>query len=203
MLDTSGSMRGEPIEAVNMGIRVMISALRQDPHSLETVNVSMITFDTVARVVLPLTALDELVIPEIVTPQSGATHLGMALQTLEEQILLEIRRSTPERKGDWAPLLFVMTDGKPSDTFLFEQMCPRIRSLGFANIIGCVAGPRARKEDLQALCDHVIALDTLDSAGFISFFTWVTSAVSGGSRSMGTATSLVLPPPPPEIQMIY
>ena len=47
-------MRGEPIEAVNTGIRVMVSALRQDPHALETVHVSIITFDADAKVVTPL-----------------------------------------------------------------------------------------------------------------------------------------------------
>jgi len=140
-------MRGEPIEAVNTGIRVMVSALRQDPHALETVHVSIITFDADANVVVPLTALDQLQVPVITTPQSGPTHLGLALQTLGTRIQQEIKRSTAEVKGDWAPYLFVMTDGKPSDIQLFEEQCPRIRSIGFASVIGCVAGPKARKED--------------------------------------------------------
>lgn len=203
LLDTSGSMRGEPIEAVNTGIRVMVSALRQDPHALETVHVSIITFDSDAKVVVPLTALDELQVPVITTPQSGPTHLGLALETLGARIRQEIKRSTAEEKGDWAPYLFVMTDGKPSDIQLFEEQCPKIRSIGFASVIGCVAGPKARKEDLQPLCDHVVSLDTMDSAGFTSFFKWVTAAISGGNRSMGATTTAALPPPPPEIQVVF
>lgn len=203
LLDTSGSMRGEPIEAVNTGIRVMISALRQDPHALETVHVSIITFDIDAKVVVPLTALDELQVPEITTPQSGPTHLGQALETLEKRIRDEVRTSTPEQKGDWAPFLFVMTDGKPSDLMVYEQQCPRIRTLGFASIIGCVAGPKARREDLAPLCDHVAALDTMDSAGFTSLFKWVTSAIASGNKSMGATSTVSLPPPPPEIQVVY
>lgn len=203
LLDTSGSMRGEPIEAVNTGIRVMVSALRQDPHALETVHVSIITFDSDAKVVVPLTALDELQVPVITTPQSGPTHLGLALETLGARIRQEIKRSTAEEKGDWAPYLFVMTDGKPSDIQLFEEQCPKMRSIGFASVIGCVAGPKARKEDLQPLCDHVVSLDTMDSAGFTSFFKWVTAAISGGNRSMGATTTVALPPPPPEIQVVF
>lgn len=202
LLDTSGSMRGEPIEAVNTGIRVMVSALRQDPHALETVHVSIITFDADAKVVTRLTALDELQLPQITTPQSGPTHLGLALETLASQVRREVRRSTAEQKGDWAPYLFVMTDGKPSDLQMFEEQCPKVRALGFANIIGCVAGPKARKEDLTPLCDHVVALDTMDSAGFTSLFKWVTAAISGGNRSMGATTTVSLPPPPPEIQIV-
>lgn len=203
LLDTSGSMRGEPIEAVNTGIRVMVSALRQDPHALETVHVSIITFDSDAKVVVPLTALDELQVPVITTPQSGPTHLGLALETLGARIRQEIKRSTAEEKGDWAPYLFVMTDGKPSDIQLFEEQCPQVRSIGFASVIGCVAGPKARKEDLQPLCDHVVSLDTMDSAGFTSFFKWVTAAISGGNKSMGATTTVALPPPPPEIQVVF
>ena len=203
LLDTSGSMRGEPIAAVNTGIQVMISALRQDPHALETVYVSIITFNSDAEVVVPLTALDEFQVPVISTPQSGPTHLGLALETLGSRIRREIKKSTAKEKGDWAPYLFVMTDGKPSDIQLFEEQCSVIRSIGFASVIGCVAGPKAKKEDLKPLCDHLVSLDTLDSAGFTSFFKWVTAAISGGNKSIGATASVTLPPPPPEINVVF
>jgi uncharacterized protein YegL len=35
LLDTSGSMTGEPIEAVKNGVQVMISSLRQNPQQLK------------------------------------------------------------------------------------------------------------------------------------------------------------------------
>lgn len=202
LLDTSGSMRGEPIEAVNTGLRVMLSSLRQDPHALETVHIAIITFDAEAKLLVPLTALDELQSPEITTPESGPTHLGLALELLTRQLRQDLIRSTPERKGDWAPFLFVMTDGKPSDTMLFEDHIPIVRKLGFANIVGCLAGPKARRQDLEPLCDHVVALDTMDSASFNGFFRWVTSTIAGGSRSMGVQGDMPLPPPPAEIQLV-
>lgn len=202
LLDTSGSMRGEPIEAVNTGIRTMMGALRQDPHALETVHMSIVTFDIDAKVVLPMTALDELQLPHITTPQSGPTHLGLALEKLVPLFQQDVRRSTSEVKGDFAPYLFVMTDGKPSDLQLFEQQCPQVRALGFASIIGCVAGPKAKKEDIAALCDHVVALDTMDSAGFTGLFKWVTAAIASGNRTLGAGAQAALPPPPPEIQLV-
>ena len=36
LLDTSGSMMGEPIAAVETGVQTLVSALRQDPYALET-----------------------------------------------------------------------------------------------------------------------------------------------------------------------
>lgn len=57
LLDTSGSMYGEPIEAVKNGVQVLVSTLRQDPYALETAYLSIITFDSDARQVAPLTEL--------------------------------------------------------------------------------------------------------------------------------------------------
>ena len=58
LLDTSGSMRGEPIHSVNVGLQAMLSALRQDPYALESVHLSIIPFDVEAREYLPLPPLD-------------------------------------------------------------------------------------------------------------------------------------------------
>lgn len=203
LLDTSGSMRGEPIAAVNNGLHVLVSALRQDPHALETVHIAILTFDVEVRVVVPLTPVDELLVPEILTPQSGATHLGLALGALAAEVRRNRRVASAGHPADWAPLLFVMTDGKPSDVGLYGEQCPVIRDLGFAARIGCVAGPRARTDDLKPLCDHIVSLDTLDATAFAAFFQWVSAAIAGGSRSVGAGGTRPLPPPPPEIQMVY
>lgn len=203
LIDTSGSMRGEPIEAVNNGLQVMVAALRRDPHALENVHLCVLTFDRETKVVCEMTSLETFTLAPLETPQSGPTHLGEALLALSERVPQEIRRSTAERKGDWAPLLFVMTDGKPSDTMAFEEAVARIPSLGFANIIGCAAGPKGERASLEKFCDHVVLLDTLDSATFSQFFKWVSEMIAGGSRSQGVgARGAELPPPPNEIRLV-
>ncbi len=50
LLDTSGSMHGEPIEAVKNGVQTLLTTLKQDPYALETAYVSVITFDSTAAV---------------------------------------------------------------------------------------------------------------------------------------------------------
>ncbi len=57
LLDTSGSMHGEPIEAVKNGVQTLLTTLKQDPYALETAYVSVITFDSTARQAVPLTDL--------------------------------------------------------------------------------------------------------------------------------------------------
>ena len=155
LLDTSGSMQGEPIEAVNSGLETLISALRQDPHALETVYMTLITFDAEAKIIVPMTPLEEVVLPQFTTPRSGPTHLGLALKMLGDHVSADVIKGTDQIKGDWAPYLFVMTDGKPSDTQLYAEQCEAIRKLGFASIIGCAAGPKATEADLKPLCDHI------------------------------------------------
>lgn len=202
LIDTSGSMRGEPIESVKVGLEAMISSLRYDPHALETVNLSVITYDKEVKQILPLTPLDELQMPEITTPESGPTHTGQALKLLCEKVDQEVRLSTHNQKGDWMPLMFIMTDGKPSDIQLYREMIPEVKKRHFASIIACAAGMSAKTEPLKELTDEVYSLDTVDSTAFKQFFKWVSDTIGVGNRSIGATEDLVLPPPPDEVNVI-
>ena len=202
LLDTSGSMRGEPIESVKVGLESMVASLRQDPFALESVYISIITFDRDVKQILPLTELEALQIPEIVTPESGPTHLGEALEVLCRTVDNDVQLSTPEKKGDWMPLLFVMTDGKPSDIQKYNQMIPEVKKRDFGSIIACAAGAKSDVRPLQLLTDQVYSLDTTDSATFRQFFKWVSASVSVGNKSVGTSNEIQLPPPPPEVHTV-
>lgn len=202
LLDTSGSMNGEPIESVKTGLQSLISTLRQDPFALETVSISIITFDKDVKQILPLTDLDDLQLPEISIPDSGPTHLGKGLEMLCQKIDQEVIRSTAEQKGDWMPLLFIMTDGSPSDLQLYRQMIPEVKKRKFGNIIACAAGSKARDVYLRELTDNVYCMDTMDSNAFKQFFKWVSASVSSGNRSIGAITEIILPPPPPEVRRV-
>ena len=172
-----------------------------DPHAIESVHISIITFDREARVVVPMTPIDEIQIPEIQTPDSGATHTGEALRLLVQEFQANVRKTTDEGKGDWAPFAFVMTDGKAADRALYNEYVPKVRALGLCSIIGCLAGPSANDEDVRGLCDHVVHLDTMDGASFGALFKWVSAAITSQNRSMGATAQIDLPPPPAEIQL--
>lgn len=202
LIDTLGSMRGEPIESVNVGLRAMQTSLRQNPYAIETVHLSITTFDSEVKDVLPLTPLEDAMVPEIVCPKSGATLLGEALEHILQRVQREVRQSSLEQKGDWAPLLFIMTDGKPTDTYVFNQVIPAIKGFRFGSIIACAAGPKADPASLHRLTDHVVSLDTMDSAAFTAFFQWVSATVSSGSMSVGTTQAISLPPTPPEVNVV-
>lgn len=202
LLDTSGSMRGEPIESLKVGLQSMVASLRQDPQALESVHLSVITFDRDVKTIVPLTSLEEFQVPPLEAPDSGPTHLGLALEELCQRVDREVVKTTTEVKGDWKPMLFVMTDGSPSDKQKYKEMIPEVRRRNFATIVACAAGSKAKTEDLQPLADHVVSLDTMDSSTFAGFFRWVSDTVSAGSTSMGVNSAPPLPPAPPEVHVV-
>ncbi len=202
LLDTSGSMRGEPIHAVNVGMQSMLSALRQDPYALESVHLSVITFDIEAKELFPLTPLEQVCLPEIAVPGSGATFLGAALELLIDRVDRDVILGSPDRKGDWRPLLFIMTDGSPSDLQCYREMIAKVKQRHFGNIVACAAGQKAKESLLKELTSTVVSLDTTDIASFAQFFKWVSASVATGSSSAGIASPTSLPPPPPEVQVV-
>ncbi|MBN8685229.1 MAG: VWA domain-containing protein [Chitinophagales bacterium] len=203
VLDTSGSMMGEPIEAVKNGVQVLISTLRQDPYALETAYLSVITFDSMARQLVPLTELTAFQAPEI--QASGVTSLGEALNLLAQCVDREVVKSTPDTKGDWKPLVFLMTDGEPTDNW--QAGLAEMQKRKFGMVIACAAGQDVNTNILQHVTDTVVQLDTADSATIKAFFKWVSASISSGSQKVETTSGEVgsigeLPPPPPEVNVI-
>jgi uncharacterized protein YegL len=180
----------------------MISVLRSDPQALETLWLSIITFNREVTELVPLTELADFRLPEIVCPQSGPTHTGQALEMLYHKVSADLQRGSATQKGDWRPLLFLITDGKPSDVFLYRSMIPQIKSLNFAAIVGCAAGYLSNNAMLLELTNTVVHLETADSITLKQFFTWVSDTIEQGNKSAGASGSVNLPPPPTEIHLV-
>ena len=70
---------------------------------------------------------------------------------MHQKVQNDIRIGTPTQKGDWRPLLFLFTDGKPSDPMLYNEMIPKIKALNFGCIVGCAAGPKADNDSLKKI----------------------------------------------------
>ena len=203
LLDCSGSMYGEPIEAVKNGVQVLVSTLRQDPYALETAYLSIITFDSSAQQVSPLTELAAFQQPNI--QASGCTALGEALALLSQKADQEVTKTTAEQKGDWKPLVFIMTDGEPTDDL--NKGLAEFKKRKWGMVVACAAGSGANTDTLKKITECVVSLDTADSATIKAFFKWVSDSVRSGSMKVeetgAEATTLSeLPPPPPEVNIV-
>ena len=129
LLDTSGSMSGEPIQALNNGFYGLINMLRSDPQAMDSLHISVITFDREVRNIIPLIDLASFQPIEIKCPESGPTHTGEALSMVCDLVKTELIRGSETQKGDWKPLLFIFTDGKPSDIQKYREMVPKVRAM--------------------------------------------------------------------------
>ena len=203
LLDTSGSMCGEPIEAVKNGVQTLISTLRSDPYALETAYLSIITFNSTAQQITPLTELAAIQQPNI--DSGGCTVLGGALELLAKKVDSEITKTTAEVKGDWRPLVFLMTDGEPTDSI--TKGLEEFKKRKFGMVVACAAGQGANVNTLKQITENVVQLDTADSATIKAFFKWVSASISTSSRSVeetsAEATTMSeLPPPPAEVNIV-
>jgi len=204
VLDTSGSMMGDPIAAVEEGVQKMLVALRQDPYALETAYLSVITFNTDAEQIIPLTELTMFQAPSLTA--TGTTSLGAALRVLSKRINEEIVTTTAEVKGDWKPMVFIMTDGRATDDWRSGLAEYRKAKVGVT--VACAVGSGASTDDLKEITEVVVDMATADANSIAAFFKWVSASVSTGSQKveqggdidLGKASEL--PPPPPEINLV-
>ena len=203
LLDVSGSMRGAPIEAVREGVDLLVSSLRGDPYALETAYLSVITFSDTAQQIVPLTDMFSFVNPEL--NAVGTTSMGAALSLLAECVQREIIKNSKTEKGDWRPLVFLMTDGEANDNL--GEGVAALRGIKTGLVVACAAGKEANIKKLKMITDNVVQLDTADSDTIKSFFKWVSASVSVSSSSVETSgletvTLDDIPAPPPEINII-
>lgn len=202
LLDTSGSMYGEPMEAVRNGLETLVATLQQDPYALETAHLSIITFASDAKQTTPLTDVTSFQMP--VLEARGQTSLGEALELLAERVDAEVAKTTPEKKGDWKPLVFIMTDGAPTDKI--DDGIEALRARNFGMVVACAAGDKANIPVLKLITEHVVRLDTMDSDAIKAFFKWVSASVSAGSKKVDGGQDVSardeLPPPPEEISFV-
>ena len=203
LLDTSGSMHGEPIEAVKNGVQILLSTLRQDPYALETAYLSIITFDSRAKQLVPLTELALFQAPDLQV--TGTTSLGEALSLLADKVESEVTKTTADVKGDWKPLIFLMTDGSPTDDW--KKGLQRLKQVKTGMIVACAAGHGADTSILKQITEIVVELATADSNTIKAFFKWVSASISTGSQKVDAGQKEVaglgdLPPPPPEVNIV-
>jgi uncharacterized protein YegL len=180
-------MVGEPIEQVQDGMETIIKELRADPYALETVYVSIIAFAGKAKKLTPLSELTQFYPPKL--PIGGGTSLGNALTFLMNDLDVSVQKTTMETKGDWKPIIFLFTDGNPTDEYqaAFDRWNQKYRH--GANLIVISIGDNANMNIFGKITENVLALKNTDTESFKQFFKWVTASIKTSSVSVSEANS--------------
>lgn len=203
LVDVSGSMSGEKIVAVENGVQTLVSALKNDPQALESAHLSVISFASNVEQLVPLTALDQFNMPQLTA--GGMTSMGEALSFVKQCADKEVQKNTAETKGDWKPLVFLMTDGESTDNL--DRGIAEFKTRKWGIVVACAAGVDANTAELSKITEAVVQLSTADTASFAAFFKWVSASIAAASASVGATNTEVtsinqLPPPPPEITLV-
>ncbi len=204
LLDISGSMRGEKIEAVNEGIKILVETLRRDPYALETVYLSIIPFNDQVNQTMPLEELYKFQIPTL-TAHHG-TLVGKALKYLSAKAEEEVVKTTRDQKGGWKPLACIMSDGRAGDKISYAM--DQFNKKQFGCIVVCAAGKDANVNALRLISDNLIRLENLDRESITSYFKWISASVARSSVKINENHTEVsslneLPVPPANITIDY
>ncbi|HXM35547.1 MAG TPA: VWA domain-containing protein [Pyrinomonadaceae bacterium] len=198
LLDTSESMAGPAIEAVAQGVSTLVKELRTNPLALETAYLSVITFSRDAQQLVPLSELLHFQPPPLrVRP---GTALGAALRMLIECLQRDVKKTTPTTKGDYKPLVFILTDGQPTDSW--EQAADAVKQAGrpkMANVFAIGCGPDVDTDVLYRITDTVLVMPNLTPEAIRKSFVWLSASVQTVStkvEGISEKESLNLPTPP-------
>lgn len=182
VLDVSESMVGEPLRRMEEGIEKIVTTLRQDPHSLETVFISLIAFAGKAKAITPLIDLISFYPPKI--PIGGGTALGEALDVLMEEIDTKVVKTTYEERGDWEPIVFLITDGKPTDKPEKSVQRWKKEYASHAAMVAITLGTNADMQILGQLTENVLAMENATDEDFRQFIEWVSASVKAQSQKI-------------------
>ena len=183
LIDVSESMVGEPVKQVQEGMRAIVQELRTDPYALETAFLSIVCFAGKAKSLSPLEEICTFY-PPTEFPIGGGTSIGAGLKYLMHDFETNIQKTTAEVKGDWKPIIFLFTDGNPTDDYssVFKLWNDKFRH--GVNLVAVAVGDNVNFQILGQITDNVLRLKDASSESFKAFFKWVTASIKTSSVSV-------------------
>jgi len=194
LLDTSGSMQGQPMTELNAGLVTFKDELMADPMAMQRVEVAVISFG-------PVRVHSDFQNPDTWTPPqleaNGDTPMGAAIEQGLE--MLKARKQVYNESGItyYRPWIFLITDGGPTDSWQNaaslvhagdndQQKSFSFFAVGVQGANMEILAQISRREPLK-----------LQGLRFRNLFEWLSRSLSGVSVSTpGTQVPLVNPTGP-------
>jgi uncharacterized protein YegL len=120
LCDTSTSMFGRGIDAVNRSIKELHGQLLEDPVISDKVRIAMLSFATDARVELPLSRPSDIATMPTFSA-SGVTNYSRVFDLVGDEISRNMATLRTTHRP-LRPVVFIVTDGSPTDKKWLESL---------------------------------------------------------------------------------
>ncbi len=193
LLDTSGSMKGEAIDALNQGIQAFQLSVSKDPLASRRVEVAVVTFDSEIKVLQDFVTADQFQ-PPTLTAQ-GQTKMGSAI--LKALDMVKERKTTYKANGVayYRPWVFMITDGEPQGDpdAIVQQAADRVKAEE-ANKHVAFFAVGVENADMERLASLVVRQPVkLIGLNFVEMFVWLSKSMGNIAQSK-TDEQVALPP---------
>ena len=194
ILDTSASMQGTPIEALNEGLAEFKFDVEQDPLASLRVEVCLVTFGTVVKETQSFVTIDDFMPP--VMEAAGKTPMGKAIEMGLAALSKRKQTYKDQGIGYYRPWVFLITDGAPTDGDLWKAAASNIHQLEQENRLSffAVGVEGADREILGQLTSPKRDPLYLQDLKFKELFRWVSASVKRVSMGKVGGDMMALPP---------
>jgi len=182
VLDVSESMAGAELKAMKTALDTIVIGLRKDPYALETAWVSVIAFAGKAQTLTPLREMVTFIPPDL--PIGGGTAIGVALEHLMTEIRNNVKKGSADSKGDWRPLVFLLTDGRSTDDASRAITNWENEFKDKVQLVAVSIGGQADHALLSRITNDVIIFNDTAPEAFTKFASWVSQSIQTQSQNL-------------------
>jgi uncharacterized protein YegL len=191
LLDTSGSMSGQPIQELNRGIAAFKEDALKNTQASLSVEVAIVTIGPEVQLIQDFVTVDNFTPP--ILEASGPTPMGAAIEYALD--LLEDRKATYKANGIqyYRPWVFLITDGAPTDDWQLAAQRVRENEANRRLSFFAVAVQGADIQTLQQIAPSARPPILLKGLDFRSLFVWLSTSMK--RVSSGKVGEVVALPP--------
>lgn len=175
LLDTSGSMSGQPIESLNKAINEFKEKTSLDELAQKRVDIAIIEFNDTPSVVQEFTPISQMGVIKL--EAGGCTAMGAAINLAIDKVKERNRFYASFGTPCFKPWIFMITDGAPTDDI--SSAIARIQEEESKGAHGklkffALGVPGYDKNTLFKLTKRVMALTDTD---FTGIFNWMSESM--------------------------
>jgi len=197
LLDTSGSMNGAKIDALNEGLQIFKNELIQDDLASRRVEVAIVTFDSQINVIQDFVTADAFEPPRLTA--QGQTFMGTGIKKALDMVNERKKLYRENGVAYFRPWVFMITDGQPEGEagYIIEQASQRVKDDEEKKRVAffAVGVEGANMDRLRSITAQDRPPVKLDGLKFRDMFVWLSKSMEVTSRSNPDDKQIALPAP--------